>query len=254
MSAIARRILLPLVRLVWPDACVGCGTAETTQGGFCPTCSRTLLALAGLRWCRLCGSTMGAGLKDEDRCPSCPDVAFRFAQTVRVAPYAEPLAPAIRRMKYDSARGAGASHLASLLAEAVAARCADVPLEVVIGIPMHWRRRLARGANHSEALAAVVARRLGLPVGNELRRVRNTPPQARMPASERARNVRGAFCVGGGASLEGAAVLLVDDILTTGATANEAARTLLSAGARRVVVAVLARAEAPTAYSAALRG
>ncbi|HUU22977.1 MAG TPA: phosphoribosyltransferase family protein [Phycisphaerae bacterium] len=251
MSAIARRILMPFARLVWPDACVACGTCEPTQEGFCQRCSRDLLSLASLRWCRRCGSTVGAGLKAQDRCPSCPEVAFRFERTVRVAPYADPLAPAIRAMKY-SRFGAGATHLAALLAEAAATACAGIALDVVMPVPMYWLRRIARGGNHSDTLARAVARRLGLPVGRELRRVRNTPPQARLAASQRSQNVRGAFAVSRPAGVEGAAVVLVDDILTTGATANEAARTLLAAGARRVVVAVLARAEAPTAYSAAL--
>jgi len=244
---------MPFARLVWPDACVACGTCEPTAGGLCERCSRELLALASLRWCRRCGSTVGPGLKAEDRCPGCPEVAFRFERAVRVAPYADPLASAIRQMKY-SRWGAGATHLAALLAEAAAAACAEAPPDVVMPIPMHWLRRVARGGNHSEVLACVVARRLGAPVGSELVRVRNTPPQARLPASARAQNVRGAFAVRRAGGVEGAAVMLVDDILTTGATANEAARTLLAAGARRVVMAVLARAEAPTAYSAALRG
>ena len=88
-------------------------------------------------------------------------------------------------------------------------------------------------------------------MAHELVRVRNTPPQVRMPASRRAANVRGAFAVRRGA-LEGTSVLLVDDVTTTGATANEAARACLNAGAQRVGLAVLAKAEAPTAYSAAL--
>ena len=120
---------------------------------------------------------------------------------------------------------------------------------MVAPVPMHWVRRLGRGWNHSSGLARRVARRLKLPMDDELVRTRNTPPQVGLPASQRAGNVRGAFAVPRPKEVAGANVLLVDDVMTTGATANEAARTLRRAGAERVIVAVVARAEPPTAYA-----
>ena len=119
---------------------------------------------------------------------------------------------------------------------------------------MHWLRRLGRGFDHARAIAAGLARELRLPLGRELVRVRNTLPQVHLPVSRRSANVRGAFAVRRGADVDGAGVLLVDDVTTTGATVNEAARVLLAAGAREVVVAVLAKAEPPAAYSASLQG
>ena len=113
----------------------------------------------------------------------------------------------------------------------------------MVPVPLHWRRRWRRGYNQSEALARPIAARLRLPFrpGSWLRRIRNTPEQKGSGmAAERLENVRGAFRVAG-AELAGRTVLLVDDVLTTGSTASEAARTLRRAGAKRVVVAVLAR-------------
>jgi len=123
--------------------------------------------------------------------------------------------------------------------------------DLVMPVAMHWRRRLVRGWDHARTLARAAARKLGLPVGNELHRVRNTPPQVHLPRSRRIENVRGAFSVTprGAKALDGAHILLVDDVTTTGATANEAARTLLRAGAARVVLAVIAKSEPPTAYT-----
>jgi predicted amidophosphoribosyltransferase len=114
---------------------------------------------------------------------------------------------------------------------------------------MHWRRRLGRGYDHARVLAREVGGRLDVPVGAELVRVRHTAPQVNLPATRRIENVRGAFAVGDARAVAAADVLLVDDVTTTGATANEAARTLLAAGAARVVLAVVAKAEPPTAYA-----
>jgi ComF family protein len=114
--------------------------------------------------------------------------------------------------------------------------------DLVVPVPLHWRRRWQRGYNQSEALARPLAARLGLSCRPWcLRRIRHTPQQPSQRAAGRLENVRGAFRARGGV-LAGRTILLVDDVLTTGSTASEAARALRQAGARRVVVAVLARA------------
>jgi ComF family protein len=141
--------------------------------------------------------------------------------------------------------------LGQMLGQLVAAEIDDdqTAPQLIMPTPMHWRRRLVRGWDHARALAGAIARELRLPVGNELVRLRNTPQQARLPRSRRIENVRGAFAVRKGDGLVGASILLVDDVTTTGATANEAARTLLQAGAARVTLAVVAKSEPPTAYA-----
>ena len=116
-------------------------------------------------------------------------------------------------------------------------------------VPMHWRRRLARAADHARILAGELAAELGVPLGDELIRLRHTPPQVDLPRTRRIENVRGAFGVRRAGALAGANVLLVDDVTTTGATANEAAKTLLAAGAEKVALAILAKTEPPTAYA-----
>jgi predicted amidophosphoribosyltransferase len=114
---------------------------------------------------------------------------------------------------------------------------------VVVPIPLHWRRRLAHRTNSAAMLAEVLSSKLQLPLAEHLlRRRRHTAPQFSLTPPQRWDNVRRAFSVRGGYHLNKAHVLLVDDILTTGATCSEAARTLRKAGAERVTVVVAARA------------
>jgi ComF family protein len=114
--------------------------------------------------------------------------------------------------------------------------------DVVVPIPMHWRRRWSHGTNSAAVVGEVLAGRLRTPLADGLlRRRRYTPPQFSLPPSERKANVRGAFAVRVGYHLNQASVILVDDILTTGSTCSEAARALKRAGAARVTVVVAGR-------------
>jgi ComF family protein len=113
--------------------------------------------------------------------------------------------------------------------------------DVVIPMPLHWYRRWSRGFNQSELLAHETARRAGLRVRNAVRRVRSTASQAGLSGAKRRANVAGAFRVR--KRLDGLRVLLVDDVLTTGATAAACARALKRAGAEHVTVITLARVD-----------
>ncbi len=206
--------------------------------------------MVALPYCPRCGATVGPNIPvREDGCSACPSTLPRFARVVRLGPYAAPLRRIIQQLKY---RGTDQmlARLGQLLCEAVATRTDSDTLDVVIPVPMHWRRRLVRGTDHARAIAHQLARRLDLPLGDDLVRTRHTPPQVNLPRTRRIEIVRGAFALRSSAAVEGAHVLLVDDVTTTGATANESAKTLLSAGASKVTLAVLAKAEPPTAYTA----
>ena len=131
-----------------------------------------------------------------------------------------------------------------LLVERRRERLAGVRADVIVPIPMFWGRRLGRGKNSPELLAGCLAKSLGVPLRTTiLVRRRNTLPQAGLAPSRRFENVRGAFRVRRPDAVKDARVLLVDDVLTTGATCSEAADVLKQAGAAMVAVAVVARAE-----------
>jgi len=237
--------------LVLPRACAACESPDVSTGRLCASCNIRLLSLVSLSYCPRCGTTVGPYLPvGDDGCPGCPTTLPRFARVFRLGPYTNPLRSVIRELKYHR-RDTMRRRLGYMLGQLVAGGTDDdeTAPQLVMPVAMHWRRRLVRGWDHARALAGAVAGELHLPVGNELVRLRNTPQQAQLPRSRRIENMRGAFSVRKAKGLTGASILLVDDVTTTGATANEAARILLQAGAARVTLAVVAKGEPPTAYA-----
>jgi len=235
--------------LLLPQVCLTCGRDKVAEDGMCAACGRELLSLVSLPYCPRCGSTLGPNIPiSEEGCPGCPTTLPRFGRAIRLGPYAGPLRSAVRQLKYRHSE-AMRSRLGRFLAEAVTAKCPDERFDLVVAIPPHWRRRLARGCDHARVLAGAIARWLSVPVGQALIRVRHTPPQTSLSRTRRLENVRGAFAVSSRRAVAGANILLVDDVTTTGATASEAAKTLLAAEALRVTLAVIAKSEPPTAYA-----
>jgi ComF family protein len=165
-----------------------------------------------------------------------------FDETIALGHYTGGLRELLLRMKRADGDSISLA-VGHLLWQQCAGRLAQAEAHVVAPIPLHWRRRLLHRTNSAAVLAEVVAGRLGLPLADGLlRRRRNTPRQFDLTPPQRWDNVRNAFAVSGGYHLQRANVLLVDDILTTGATCSAAARVLRKAGAQRVTVAVIARA------------
>ncbi len=115
--------------------------------------------------------------------------------------------------------------------------------DAIVPMPLHWWRKWQRGFNQADLLARVVARRTGIPVVPAARRRRATGTQAGLSRAQRRSNVAGAFSVKGGAPVQGRRLLLVDDVLTTGATASACASALKRAGAAYVAVLALARTD-----------
>ncbi|MHC4608691.1 MAG: ComF family protein [Planctomycetota bacterium] len=224
------RLLGRLLDLVYPPACALCGAA--CRAAVCAACEGKL-ELAGERTCRRCGASL-----DGRVCRECRGREFRFARAVAVGRHEGTLRDLILRFKLS-----GRIHLARDLGRRIAQRVLDetVPVDAVTAVPMSRRTLLGRGYNPAEELAVCAAAALRRPFVPALRKVRATKPQATLPVAERSTNPIGAFAVRRAARVRGRTVLLVDDVLTTGATADECAKVLLEAGAREVNLAVVGR-------------
>ena len=230
------------VDLLFPPHCVNCSAEMETCNDeilLCGPC-RQAIAPPDRQRCRRCGATLDCAAPS---CPWCRKHELQFDQVLALGEYVEPMRSMLLRLKRP--RGdALSTALGRLLAQRHHDPLAELQPQLVVPIPMHWQRRSWRGTNNADILAHTIAK--VTPFARDcslLMRVRNTLPQKELQLTDRFRNMRGAFWVRAGYDLQGMRILLVDDILTTGATCNAAAQALKRAGATRVAVAILARAE-----------
>jgi ComF family protein len=229
-----------ILQLLYPTVCCFCNESlPAGRGNVCAAC-RQKLTTDPHAACPRCAATVGPFALTDNGCTACRALVFHFERVSRLGPYEGFLREVILRMKHSTGEWQ-AETLGDLWAEHSEAALRLLGAQIVVPVPLHWWRRWTRGYNQSEALARRLARRLGLPCRpGWLRRNRNTPRQVLQTAAGRRDNVRGAFTAARRPELRGKTILLVDDVLTTGTTASEAARALLAAGAQRVVAAVLA--------------
>jgi ComF family protein len=226
--------------VVMPGICLACHgpLLEAERNDFCSDCDRLFADEPDLT-CPRCSSTVGPNVDLSDGCTRCRGEKFAFDQAVRMGRYEGERRELVLRMKV-----AGGDVLAGAVGDRWAGRvCPKLAanrIDLVVPIPLHWLRRWQRGFNQAEQLARALARRLDRPYRNCLRRVRHTPKQSTLSPTARRENVRQAFRTARTANLVGKTVVLVDDVLTTGATVHEAARALRIAGATSVIVAVVA--------------
>ena len=227
-----QRVWAGLIDLLFPPRCAGCAARGSL---FCARCEA---ALAWMRppVCERCGDALAGATAYCDSCRLTPPV-FTVARSL--AAYEGPLRQAIHALKYRQQREV-AEPLGALLARTVPGEV-TVGVTAVVPVPLHPARQTTRGFNQSALLARPVARALGVPlVPHAIRRVRQEASQAGLGAAARRRNVLTAF-EPDSVSVTGR-VLLIDDVFSTGATADACARALLAQGAASVAVLTLARA------------
>ncbi len=172
---------------------------------------------------------------------NCGDLEFRFDFATAAYRSRGVVRNLIHQFKYSRQ-----VHLRHLLGRMLAegfrdARLSDLRPEIIVPVPLHPTRQREREFNQAEVLALLAGRRLGLPVEAPLRRTRYTLTQTHFHREERFGNLQGAFALRRGARVEGKVIALVDDVLTTGSTADACARVLREAGASAVVVITVAR-------------
>jgi len=230
------------LRLCFPPQCEFCKSAAD-DGRLCEPCRRLLLAGANAKLCGKCGGSLGENLAPTAGCFLCRNDSFAFETVFRLGRYAGDLGNAVLEIKQEHGERL-AFALGDLVAEVNQSAILECNPHFVVPIPHHWRRWFARGYNSAEAVAERLAKGLKLPLRLDvLRRVRYTPAQTSLVPSERRVNMRGAFAAKSKKEMVGATVLLVDDVLTTGSTCHYAAKALKTAGAEKVIIAVVARGE-----------
>ncbi len=250
MASVLRIVGEAVCDLVFPWRCVLCQAAgPAVRGPFCASCRGELLAEAAAyrgASCPRCALPVGPYADLNGGCSECRGKSLGFDAAVALGPHRKddpPWREFVLAMKDE--RGAFlAPALATLQAEARREDFQAVPADALVTpVPQHWFRRLRRRYNQTDALARALAVALRLERRDALRRVKYTPHLVGRTRQDRDAVMRGAFAARRGAALKGRTVLLIDDVLTTGATLGSAARALKRAGASRVVAVVVSREE-----------
>jgi ComF family protein len=230
-----------LLDILYPRTCAACGGPVGPD--FHHVCWDCLSEVLYVRppYCVLCGDPVEGRVDHAFTCFNCSSANPHFDRARSAARYHGVLQELLREFKYRDALWLRRD-LTQLL-ESCATAHYDVggDIDAVAFVPLYPARRRERGYNQAEVLAGALARRLRKPLLSHcLMRVRATRTQTNLTAWERATNVRGAFRARR-RRLEGRGILLVDDVMTTGATVNECARALKESGAARVYVVTVAR-------------
>lgn len=239
------RTLSPLsaaaLNFVYPPLCQLCGNelGVDCRLTLCETCLSKLQPRL-TEECPQCGAPVGPFANLEKGCGQCRREKYAFDRVIRLGVYDGDMRRACLR-----AKAKGGSSLSRALAVALVdvkrSQFEESTIDLIAPVPEHWIRRLLHPHYAAETFSRELSRGLNIRWARGLlKKLRRTPKQATSPTALRRQQQNGAFGVNRSAELAGKNVLLVDDILTTGSTAHAAARALKQAGAKRVIVAVIA--------------
>ena len=233
-----RRARDRLLDLLLPPRCLCCGVPVAVTGTLCTPCWRAVTFLSA-PCCASCGYPFDFDIGSGGLCGACMAEVPYFDRARAAMRYDDASRPLILALKHGDRL-----HLAPPLAQWMQRTgrelLADADLQ--LPVPLHWTRLFTRRYNQAAVLAHAIAKAGGPPVAADcLLRRRRTPSQGYKNPSARRRNVAGAFAVKHPDKIRGKRVVLIDDVLTTGATVEECARVLKRAGAARVDVLTLAR-------------
>lgn len=236
-----------LLDLLFPDHCRVCEERlvfnqppyEISRIPVCSSCLKAPELFQAEFYCAACRTPFvnRAPLDEAGLCALCRLGMNGFDQVYTFGAYDGTLRKLIHLFKFEGVETLR-KPLGALLAQVLPR---EASFDAIVPMPLHWLRRWQRGFNQSELLAREIGRRWNAPVINVVRRRKATAPQAGLTSSQRRKNVQGAFEVKQGRRPEGMRLLLIDDVLTTGATASACARMLKRAGASQVTLLALAR-------------
>lgn len=239
MRASAAGIADGMLSLIYPPACAACGVDTVADGAalVCPDCVGRLVRLDGTG-CPRCASPVA----EDTPCAFCLRLGSGLDLIRSAFWFMGPVPGLMHRLKYRGRHGLARAAAELMLSATVCAEALQ-GCDLIAPVPLHWWRRLRRGYNQSEMLAREIAALAGAPFEPGLAfRLRRTRSQTRLDPDERKRNVERAFKVRNHTLVKGRSVCIVDDVMTTGATAGACAAALKDAGAARVTALTFARA------------
>jgi ComF family protein len=235
-----------IVSLFFPAGCRICERLLTgaSRVPICEECLSSFKRVPNIV-CEVCGRPLTEMTQKEGEpllCPACQDRTYAFERARSFALYEEAVVRAILLLKFEQIEPLGA-WFSERLAELVSAEGATLAADVVVPVPLHRERERERGYNQAALISKPLAKRLRLPhKAVLLMRTRARPDKQVLSLEERWESVRGAFATRPGSQVDNLRVLLVDDVLTTGATLDACARALREAGAKSVMGLTVARA------------
>jgi ComF family protein len=233
-----RRLGRAVVDAVLPPRCLACGASVGEPDALCAPCWAAMTFFAP-PWCAVCGLPFPHPMGEGAVCAACAGARPSWDRARAALRYDRHSRHLVLALKHGDR-----THLAGALGRWMRRAGAELlgEADVVAPVPLHWTRLAARRFNQAALLAHAIHAAGGPPVAPDwLVRRRRTPSQGRLGPAARAKNVRGAFALRPGCSVAGKRIVLIDDVLTTGATVEECARVLRRAGADRVGVLTLAR-------------
>ena len=226
------------LRLIYPDRCVICD--KICRGGefpVCPACREKIVLCEEVRTCKKCGRPVE---EDKILCANCQVHPHEFFLGISCAVYEKELRQSVLRYKFGQRFYYHRGYAALLIRRIQNFGMFPRP-DAVISVPLSKKRLQERGFDQAALIAKKVAKELKLPyVSKLLIKKKDTPKQSTLGRAERMRNVKHAFAVASGCDVRGKTLLLIDDIYTTGATADAASAVLNKAGAAMVLIATVA--------------
>lgn len=241
VARLGRQLVRQMVDFALPPRCAGCGTIVDQVHDFCPECWKSIDFLGGTG-CATCGMPLEA--TDAEQCAACLSRPPRIARTRAAVAYGDISKAIAIRLKYGR-KVALARTMARFMAPLVERD--EEENRLLVPVPLHRWRLWNRGFNQSALIASQLSRRLGIESDPAaLVRSRSTPTLKGMSLSQRRRTVGGAFTVARPEAVAGKTVVLIDDVLTTGSTAEACARALRRAGAKRIELVAWARVIRPS--------